>query len=91
MPLLRALPRESTWPKTALLGIAFSCNLGGMTTPIASPQNILLSALPAPATHSRAMSDGFRDLLLRWHFQSLFDVQIVSERCSRHTFAIASS
>lgn len=40
-PLLRRLDPQATWPKTALLGIAFSCNIGGMTTPIASPQNVI--------------------------------------------------
>merc|ERR1719191_2645039 len=39
-PVLRELPEESLWPKTVLLGIAFSCNLGGMASPIASPQNV---------------------------------------------------
>jgi len=39
-PVLRTLPEESSWPKTVLLGIAFSCNLGGMSSPIASPQNV---------------------------------------------------
>lgn len=40
-PLLRKLDSQATWPKTALLGIAYSCNIGGMTTPIASPQNVI--------------------------------------------------
>lgn len=39
-PVLRELPEQSSWPKTVLLGIAFSCNLGGMSSPIASPQNV---------------------------------------------------
>jgi len=39
-PVLRELPEQSSWPKTVLLGIAFSCNLGGMASPIASPQNV---------------------------------------------------
>eukprot|EP00007_Cunea_sp_BSH-02190019_P008314 CAMPEP_0174238334 /NCGR_PEP_ID=MMETSP0417-20130205/11013_1 /TAXON_ID=242541 /ORGANISM="Mayorella sp, Strain BSH-02190019" /LENGTH=593 /DNA_ID=CAMNT_0015317159 /DNA_START=81 /DNA_END=1858 /DNA_ORIENTATION=+ len=47
LPTLRDLPASSSFSKAALLGISMSCNLGGMTTPIASPQNaIALSALP---------------------------------------------
>lgn len=41
LPLLRRLPATSKWPKTVLLGIAYSTNIGGMTTPIASPQNVI--------------------------------------------------
>ena len=41
VPLLRTLPRDSGWPKMSLLGIAYACNIGGMATPIASPQNVL--------------------------------------------------
>jgi len=45
-PVLREMPQESDWPKMVLLGIAFSCNLGGMASPIASPQNVIaVSAL----------------------------------------------
>jgi di/tricarboxylate transporter len=44
LPLLRQLPSHSSYPKMSLLGIAFSCNIGGMTTPIASPQNVLAIA-----------------------------------------------
>eukprot|EP00759_Apiculatamorpha_spiralis_P026188 PhF_6_TR29293/c0_g1_i1/m.42935/K14430/PHO87_91; phosphate transporter len=36
---LWALPPGSGAPQAILLGLAFSCNLGGMMTPIASPQN----------------------------------------------------
>ena len=32
---------EGTDEDCTLLGIAFSCNIGGMTTPIASPQNVI--------------------------------------------------
>eukprot|EP00301_Raphidiophrys_heterophryoidea_P024892 c8215_g1_i2.p1 GENE.c8215_g1_i2~~c8215_g1_i2.p1 ORF type:complete len:811 (+),score=174.59 c8215_g1_i2:70-2502(+) len=38
---IRALPRGSTFRKGLLLAIAFSCNVGGMLTPIASPQNVV--------------------------------------------------
>eukprot|EP00462_Mataza_sp_D1_P021927 CAMPEP_0175143722 /NCGR_PEP_ID=MMETSP0087-20121206/13644_1 /TAXON_ID=136419 /ORGANISM="Unknown Unknown, Strain D1" /LENGTH=615 /DNA_ID=CAMNT_0016427931 /DNA_START=40 /DNA_END=1887 /DNA_ORIENTATION=- len=40
-PLLRRLDSSSKWPVSALLGIAYSCNIGGMSTPIASPQNVI--------------------------------------------------
>lgn len=40
-PLLEGIPEEDTFNKVILLGIAFSNNIGGMTTPIASPQNIV--------------------------------------------------
>ena len=43
-PLCKKLPPESDWPKQALLGVAFSCNVGGMVTPIASPQASLYIA-----------------------------------------------
>lgn len=44
--LLRELPTGSRYGKALTLGLAFSCNLGGMLTPIASPQNaVALQAL----------------------------------------------
>mmetsp|Transcript_87599 Transcript_87599/g.252955 ORF Transcript_87599/g.252955 Transcript_87599/m.252955 type:complete len:710 (+) Transcript_87599:53-2182(+) len=39
-PLLRDLPTDSRYSRIVLLGLAFSCNIGGMVTPISSPQNI---------------------------------------------------
>lgn len=44
-PLLRDLPADEPYVKMLLLAIAFANNIGGMTTPIASPQNILASGL----------------------------------------------
>jgi len=45
-PLLREMPGGSRYAKALVLGLAFSCNLGGMLTPIASPQNaVALQAL----------------------------------------------
>mmetsp|Transcript_25891 Transcript_25891/g.67948 ORF Transcript_25891/g.67948 Transcript_25891/m.67948 type:complete len:585 (+) Transcript_25891:426-2180(+) len=32
---------RTSWPVMSLLGVAFSCNIGGMTSPIASPQNVI--------------------------------------------------
>eukprot|EP00449_Zooxanthella_nutricula_P044566 CAMPEP_0198594674 /NCGR_PEP_ID=MMETSP1462-20131121/140940_1 /TAXON_ID=1333877 /ORGANISM="Brandtodinium nutriculum, Strain RCC3387" /LENGTH=670 /DNA_ID=CAMNT_0044326291 /DNA_START=1 /DNA_END=2009 /DNA_ORIENTATION=+ len=39
-PLLRDMPTDCRYSRALLLGLAFSCNIGGMTTPISSPQNI---------------------------------------------------
>lgn len=44
-PLLRDLPSDEPYVRMLLLAIAFANNIGGMTTPIASPQNILASGL----------------------------------------------
>jgi phosphate transporter len=38
-PSLWELPPESGAPQAILLAVAFSCNFGGMLTPVASPQN----------------------------------------------------
>jgi phosphate transporter len=40
-PLLRNLPSESNFSKALILGIALASNIGGMSSPIASPQNII--------------------------------------------------
>ena len=40
-PLLRNLPADSSFSKALILGIAFSANVGGAASPIASPQNIV--------------------------------------------------
>jgi len=45
-PILHELPSGSRYARALLLGLAFSCNLGGMLTPISSPQNaVALTAL----------------------------------------------
>jgi len=44
-PLIRDLPTDSRYSRALLLGLAFSCNIGGMMTPISSPQNIASLAL----------------------------------------------
>lgn len=41
LPIVRDLPTESRFSKALLLGLAFSCNFGGMMTPISSLQNVL--------------------------------------------------
>jgi anion transporter len=39
LPIIRDLPRESPFARCSLLALAFACNIGGMLTPISSPQN----------------------------------------------------
>lgn len=40
-PILRNLPSDHSYSKCLILGIALASNIGGMTTPIASPQNAI--------------------------------------------------
>jgi len=40
-PVLRTIPTESPFAKSLMLGIALASNIGGMASPIASPQNII--------------------------------------------------
>lgn len=49
-PLLRTLPTGSKFAKGIILGIALASNVGGMASPIASPQNIIAleNMTPAP-------------------------------------------
>lgn len=47
-PLLRTLPRHSVYAKSLILGIALASNIGGMASPIASPQNIFSIGLMDP-------------------------------------------
>ncbi|KAF8537510.1 SPX domain-containing protein [Trichophaea hybrida] len=50
-PLLRNLPAGSDFSKALILGIALASNIGGMASPIASPQNIIAleNMRPAPS------------------------------------------
>ncbi|KAG8467607.1 hypothetical protein KFE25_006659 [Diacronema lutheri] len=57
LPALRPLPPRSRFRRTVLLAIAVSCNVGGMLTPIASPQNV--AALHALATVGDARGVSF--------------------------------
>lgn len=47
-PLLRTLPSSSAYTKSLILGIALASNVGGMSSPIASPQNIFAFGLMEP-------------------------------------------
>ncbi|EKX47116.1 hypothetical protein GUITHDRAFT_86445 [Guillardia theta CCMP2712] len=40
-PIIHQLPNRDPYAKALLIGIAISNNIGGMTTPIASPQNVI--------------------------------------------------
>lgn len=40
-PVLRTLPTESPFAQALVLGIALASNVGGMASPIASPQNVI--------------------------------------------------
>lgn len=40
-PTLRALPLESDFSKQLILAVCFASNIGGMASPIASPQNVV--------------------------------------------------
>lgn len=40
-PVIESLPSTSPYIRALLLGIAIACNIGGMLTPIASPQNAI--------------------------------------------------
>ncbi|KAI5820590.1 SPX domain-containing protein [Pyronema omphalodes] len=50
-PLLRNLPANSPFSQALILGIALASNIGGMASPIASPQNIIAleNMHPAPS------------------------------------------
>ncbi|ODQ65329.1 SPX-domain-containing protein [Nadsonia fulvescens var. elongata DSM 6958] len=48
-PLLRTLPTGSSFAKSLILGIALSANIGGMASPIASPQNLIAIEVMDPA------------------------------------------
>ncbi|KAF2190848.1 SPX-domain-containing protein [Zopfia rhizophila CBS 207.26] len=47
-PILRNLPSDSDMIKALIIGIAMSANIGGMASPIASPQNLIALQNMAP-------------------------------------------
>ncbi|KAJ3262796.1 low-affinity phosphate transporter [Chytriomyces hyalinus] len=47
-PILRNLPTNSTYAKALIMGIALAANVGGMASPIASPQNIIAIGIMNP-------------------------------------------
>ena len=42
LPIIRDLQRNNVFARTLLLALAFSCNVGGMMSPIASPENAIV-------------------------------------------------
>ncbi|KAI2602499.1 SPX domain-containing protein [Hypoxylon sp. NC1633] len=48
-PMLRNLPAGSSMSKAVIMGIALASNIGGMLSPIASPQNLVALSFMEPA------------------------------------------
>ncbi|KAK8147762.1 hypothetical protein G3M48_001032 [Beauveria asiatica] len=48
-PMLRTLPSDSPMSKAVIMGIALASNIGGMLSPIASPQNVVAMGIMQPA------------------------------------------
>lgn len=48
-PMLRTLPSDSDMSKAVIIGIALASNVGGMLSPIASPQNVVAMGIMQPA------------------------------------------
>ncbi|KAI1759089.1 SPX-domain-containing protein [Hypoxylon sp. FL1150] len=48
-PMLRNLPSDSNMSKAVIMGIALASNIGGMLSPIASPQNLVALNIMEPA------------------------------------------
>jgi anion transporter len=42
LPHLRDFPRNNAYARSLLLGLAFSCNIGGLIAPISSPENLII-------------------------------------------------
>ncbi|KAJ3390854.1 low-affinity phosphate transporter [Entophlyctis sp. JEL0112] len=47
-PILRNIPTSSTYAKALIMGIALAANVGGMASPISSPQNIIAMGMMNP-------------------------------------------
>ncbi|PHH84837.1 hypothetical protein CDD83_1295 [Cordyceps sp. RAO-2017] len=47
-PMLRTLPSDSNMSKAVIIGIALASNIGGMLSPIASPQNVVAMGIMQP-------------------------------------------
>lgn len=48
-PILRTLPPQAPFSKSLILGIALASNIGGMASPISSPQNLIALEYMSPA------------------------------------------
>lgn len=72
-PLLRTLPKGSHFINALILGIALASNIGGMASPIASPQNMIaIGAMDPPPSWGQwfviALPVCVLSLLLIWVF-----------------------
>ncbi|KDE06348.1 hypothetical protein MVLG_03258 [Microbotryum lychnidis-dioicae p1A1 Lamole] len=47
-PILRTLPQKSPFSKALILGIALASNIGGLASPISSPQNLIALEYMSP-------------------------------------------
>ncbi|KAJ3117185.1 low-affinity phosphate transporter [Physocladia obscura] len=47
-PILRNIPTSSSYARALIMGIALAANVGGMASPIASPQNIIAMGIMNP-------------------------------------------
>ncbi|KAB5585313.1 SPX domain-containing protein [Coniochaeta sp. 2T2.1] len=70
-PMLRNLPAGSAMSKAVIMGIALASNIGGMLSPIASPQNVVaISIMKPPPTWGQwfyiVIPVGIISLLLIW-------------------------
>lgn len=94
--LLRTLPRGSSFAKQLVLGIALASNIGGMASPIASPQNIVSIGMMDPQPSwaqwfTVALPVSFISLIIIWAFllvtfQSKENIQIAAIRTVDDTF-----
>ncbi|KAI1123059.1 SPX domain-containing protein [Nemania abortiva] len=70
-PMLRNLPYDSNMSKAVIMGIALASNIGGMLSPIASPQNVVaLGIMEPPPTWGQwlfiVIPVGIASLFLIW-------------------------
>ena len=70
-PMLRNLPSGSSMSKAVIIGIALASNIGGMLSPIASPQNVVaIGIMQPPPTWGQwffiVIPVGIISLLLIW-------------------------
>ncbi|RCK56172.1 Low-affinity phosphate transporter PHO91 [Candida viswanathii] len=88
-PLLRTLPKGSQFINALIMGIALASNVGGMASPIASPQNMIaIGSMEPPPSWGEwfvvALPVCILSLLLIWVFL------LVSFNCnSRNTHLVA--
>lgn len=88
-PLLRTLPKGSQFINALILGIALASNIGGMASPIASPQNMIaIGAMEPPPSWGQwfviALPVCVLSLLLIWIFL------LLTFKCSsRNTHLVA--